>query len=1189
MRDLLTALAGLLVLVLVAALAVPPLIDWRNHRALLDGALAHALGSPVVSDGALDIRLLPSPRVRIEHLTLGATTPDAASLDARFVRAEIAPASLLSGEIRFLDSRVGRMEIKLPAGADGHWRVPARLAAAGNAERRLIVDELAVSQLLVTTVEPSTGRTDQVYTEGVRIVAQSLLGPWRVEGAIGAVPFTLAAGALLPPPATGANAGPPSDLVTPIKLATRGEGMPSLDLDAKVTLTPGPEGDLVPALAGTAKLAAPAPRGKPDAAPPWSAAAAVKAAGTQVDLAGVTIEGSGGAGSLRLEGDGRFDLAGRRLSVALAGRRLDLDGLAPGGLFAAALPAPPIPGLTLDLALRLDSVSSGGEDWSGVSLAGSLAGGVATIDRFDATLPGATRVTGSGEIAPGPTGRVGGRLSVVSKASDRLAAYLRRAGFGQAPLDLLDGRPLEASGDILLAPPVTSVRNLRILLGDAQASGTVRYNAAAEGQRARFDAQLSVQGLDVTNAAPPPFLVGAAQDVDLGLTLDARDVGYGGGRKGGRIAARITSQGPALAVERLEITDLAGANATLSGRIAPDGTGRIAGRVVATRAAPILALVGRFWVGGLADLVPPVLADKPLDLTVSSERAGGAGSVLRTRLAGQAAGGALEAEVGSLGARAQTLDATLTSAQAGAWLGLSGPDRSARLVLSGRRTDAGRLAASLSGELGGLRVATPQPFTVAADEDGLDAGTVSLAADDAGPLLAGLAAPVATPVPLALTVALARVAGVPNLRVAGKVAGAALDADLFGHSAGELGGSVTLDRLSLPWLLNTLAFRPPPPAGNAPAAQPASAGTGPAWPSARFGPARAPALGGAVTVAAKALDLGAGLGASDARFDLSAGPDGVSLRNFQAALGGGQVGGSLSVTRQEGLAAVIGELSTARVALSTFAGPPFADGRITASLRIGGSGESVTSILTNLGGAGTVQIDDLVVAGADGGAVERIAGRALRSDDPLALPRLAALATEELGRGSLAVSSLSGNASVIGGAVRVTPLVGEAAAATWQGSASVDLRGATLDVRGNLTARNLPRNWTGPPPYLGLGWTGPVAKPVRTVDVGVLANGLASVVLGRELDRIDTFDLDAAERARLNARIDMDKARRAAADEAIRQARLRDEAERIRADAEQRAAEQRAKAAASGNLGPDAVPAPLPAPPGRPSGAATGG
>ena len=112
MRDILTALAGLLVLVLVAALAVPPLIDWRDHRALLDGALAQALGSPVASDGALDIRLLPSPRVRIEHLTVGASSADAASLDARFVRAEIAPASLLSGEIRFLDSRVGRMEIK---------------------------------------------------------------------------------------------------------------------------------------------------------------------------------------------------------------------------------------------------------------------------------------------------------------------------------------------------------------------------------------------------------------------------------------------------------------------------------------------------------------------------------------------------------------------------------------------------------------------------------------------------------------------------------------------------------------------------------------------------------------------------------------------------------------------------------------------------------------------------------------------------------------------------------------------------------------------------------------------------------------------------------------------------------------------------------------------------------------------
>lgn len=1160
MRDLLTVLAGLLVLVLIAALAVPPFIDWRSHRDLLDGALARALGTPVVTDGALDVRLLPSPRVRIEHLVVGASSADAASVDARFVRAEIAPVSLLSGEIRFLDSRVGRMEIKLPAGADGRWRVPARFVREGAGERRLIVEELAVSQLLVTTIEPSTGRTDQVYAEGVKLAAQSQIGPWRIEGTIGSVPFTLAAGALVP-------AG--SDLATAVKLATRGEGGPSLDLDAKVTLTADRQGDLVPSVAGSAKLAGPPPREKKDGPPPWTATATVKGAGVQVELAGLQIESGGAGGAIRLEGDGRFDLAGRRLTLSVSGRRLDLDALAAAGLFSGPLPTGPLPTLRTDLTLKLDSVASAGEELSGVSLVGSLAGGVARVDRLEATLPGATRLAAFGEIVPGPTGRIGGRVSLGSRASDRFAAYLRRLGLTDVPLDLLDGRPLEASADVLVAAPVVSLRNIRVQLGDGQFSGTVRYTGPGEGQRARLDAQLSVQGLDVTDAAPSPFLAAAAREVDLGLTLDARDVGYGGGRRGGRIAARITSQGAALDLERLEITDLAGANATLSGRLSPDGTGRIGGRVVATRAAPLLALVGRFWVGGLADLLPPVLADKPVDVQVAAERPPRAGSVLRTRLSGTAGGGAIDAEIGSSDGRAQFLSATLATPPGGGWFGAAAAP--GRVVVSGRRGAAGRLSLTVSGDLGGIKLATIDPFALGADDRDLERGAVSLAADDAGPVLSNLGRVGATPIGLALTVRFARITGVPNVQVAGRIAGAAGEADLFGHSPTELGGTVTLDRLSLPWLLNALAIRPEP---ALPATQPAL------WSTARFGSPRSPVVGGAVTVSAKALDLGSGLVGTDAKFDLSAGPDAVAVRNLDAGLGGGRIGASVSVTRQEGLAAIIGDVAMTEVAIPNLAGPPITGGRVSGSLRFGGSGESVAAIVANLGGAGTASFGDLAIVGADGGAVERVAGRALRSDDPLAIPRLAALANEELNRGPLSVGSLSGATTVIGGAIRVSPLIAETSAAIWQGSASLDLRGATLDVRGTLTARTPPRNWSGPSPYLALGWTGPLARPVRTVDVGPLANGLASVVLGRELDRIDTFELDAAERARLNARIEMDKYRRAAADEALRQARLRDEAEQRAAADAQRAAEARQKA---GGQALDTLPVLPPPAEGRPA------
>ena len=106
MRDSLTALAGAVVLVLVAALAVPPFIDWSAHRALIDRTLSDSLGAGARSEGAIDLRLLPSPHLRLARLRLGAE--DGPALDAQAVDAEIALAPLLKGEVRFVQTSVER-------------------------------------------------------------------------------------------------------------------------------------------------------------------------------------------------------------------------------------------------------------------------------------------------------------------------------------------------------------------------------------------------------------------------------------------------------------------------------------------------------------------------------------------------------------------------------------------------------------------------------------------------------------------------------------------------------------------------------------------------------------------------------------------------------------------------------------------------------------------------------------------------------------------------------------------------------------------------------------------------------------------------------------------------------------------------------------------------------------------------
>jgi hypothetical protein len=130
---------------------------------------------------------------------------------------------------------------------------------------------------------------------------------------------------------------------------------------------------------------------------------------------------------------------------------------------------------------------------------------------------------------------------------------------------------------------------------------------------------------------------------------------------------------------------------------------------------------------------------------------------------------------------------------------------------------------------------------------------------------------------------------------------------------------------------------------------------------------------------------------------------------------------------------------------------------------------------------------------------------------------------------------VSAPATLVGGALRMSPVVADAGPAVWQGAVSFDAKTLSLEARGTLTTKTAPNGWTGGAPYVALTWRGPVAAPAREVDAGPLVNGVAAVVLQRELEKVEAFEADANERARQNQRRDMDRLRRAT-EEAARRA-----------------------------------------------------
>lgn len=1111
MRDLLTAIAGLAIAVLVALLAVPPLIDWPAHRAFVDQAIGRAIGGVARTEGVLDLRVLPTPRIRIGRLRIGSEDPDGVVLDAQSVKGEIALAPLLGGEVRFLDTRIGRAEIKLPTGAGGDWRVPPSLVDAALQRRKWVFDDLAVAQFLLTTVEPETGRTDQAYAEGVRIQAGSLAGPWRFTGTSGSVPIELAIGEL------------GDDRSAAVKIGGGGGQVPRFDGEGRLTLVAGTTGALVPRLAGTARMQVPLPPIVPNGPVlPLSARAAFVASGRAIGFTDVTVEAGEGARAFRATGSGELRIDAPRLALALAGRRLDLSGgrrIGPDALRSALTRWSPPGGLPVQVSLSLDGLGIGAdEDLSQVRVSVAIDEEGVHLGALEASGPGRASLTMSGEASLGQAFAANGRVAVAAADSERFGRFLASLGLEDAPA-ILTGPPLDASGDFAASETVVSLRNVRAALGPTTLVGTVRATAADGATRGRFDAQLGLQNLDVLDLVPAgDSLVGAARGIDFGLTIDAREVSYGVSR-GGRISGRVASEGPAILVEGLEIRGLAGADADGSGRIAPDGTGRIEGHLTAAKAAPLVDLIGPLWIGSLARLVPSPVREGPLDLRLTAERVADPGSpepLFRTALTGRAGGGPFQATTLTAAGALRELSVQISTEDGGRWLPLAiGQRRPAKIAASGRRAapDA-PLLVDVSGEVAGVRLATPHPLRLG-EGDRLEGGEAELVSDDASGLFRGAGLPVSAPLPLRLAATLARSDRL-GAKLSGTIGSASGTADLAWSEAGGVTGSASVARASLPFLASWLALASPAETGAA----------SPAWPTTRFGPRRSGALEATLAVEAASLDFGQGWVGRDATFRVSTRPDGFKVEDLRAAVGTGRVQGSFAIDRQGGQASLIGEGSTDGLALERLFGPPFAAGRLHANLRFGASGESPAGLVAALGGAGEVAIEGLRIEAADPGAPSRVAARALKSDDPLASGRWQGAMPEELGRAPLAADRVAAAGSLVGGALRLGPLVAEGEGGAWRGSATLDLKTLSVDVRGTLQSRAGPPGWTGPPPTLGLGWAGPFARPSRTVDPGPLVNGLAAAVLARELDRIDTLDQDFAERQRRAARTEFERQRR---------------------------------------------------------------
>ncbi|HEY1736424.1 MAG TPA: AsmA family protein, partial [Methylovirgula sp.] len=239
MRESLTVLAGVLVLILSAALIVPYFIDWNAQRGLVERQLSDVLARSVKIRGAIDLKLLPTPYLRLADVEVG---NEAAKRDIKVdeLQLEIALTALLRGEVDFVEAKFVRPRLALaiengtlPLGA------PIRHLSGPMRFERISVEDGALD-----LADPATGRSYDFRNISFSAEAASLNGPFKAEGQldVGGVPcaFHLGTGERhddrmhMKLVVDETNAHPGADLDADLIFAKAATSLPSLDGQIKL-------------------------------------------------------------------------------------------------------------------------------------------------------------------------------------------------------------------------------------------------------------------------------------------------------------------------------------------------------------------------------------------------------------------------------------------------------------------------------------------------------------------------------------------------------------------------------------------------------------------------------------------------------------------------------------------------------------------------------------------------------------------------------------------------------------------------------------------------------------------------------------------------------------------------------------------------------------------------------------------
>ncbi len=572
---------GLLVLLLTAALVVPPFVDWSGYRADFEREASRVLGRPVHVTGDVSARLLPFPSVAFSDVRVGA---DAAhpvmTVDTFSMDAELMP--FLRGQLLIFDMRVERPQAIISLDKDGKvdWAIRPSTPIDPS---HIKVERLSILDGTATLHDEASGRILTATSINAVMSANSLSGPWQANGTLDIEGQKLALDL------NSGEAKPDGSLRLRARISP--DAIPaSFETDGDITLTDGRikyAGNF--SLRSADAVAQNTRNQKTPTDKPFFSDLRVSgkfdADRSRFDASEFRMEQGPADNPYVVNGKAFIDYGDTpRFDISADGQQIFWGPVETTEDQQAATPVPfgdrvalvrrmleqlPIPGMPGNVELRLPAVIAGGTTIRSVTISAGPDGNGWNIRQFAADLPGRTKVEAKGRLSVGRDFGFAGDMLVASRQPSGLASWLNETV--DESIRKLDS--VGFSGKVDLRDGMQSIDELEVGLGQTSLKGSFLRQVAGSAEPA---ITLRLHGGAVESNALLAFTGFFSSGHGMAsLEGQALDIGFKAGpvqyedMEAGSVDLAVRVHGGRFDFDRLMVNDVAGTTLTATGAYEP--------------------------------------------------------------------------------------------------------------------------------------------------------------------------------------------------------------------------------------------------------------------------------------------------------------------------------------------------------------------------------------------------------------------------------------------------------------------------------------------------------------------------------------------------------------------------------------------------------------------------------------------